>query len=106
MTDTGYDPQTDTFRAEVHWNQPDPLLSTLLETVSVATDSEPDELPRLGSALDIEAVEDTFVTSQKDAGVIDGYVRFQYAECQITIYHDGELVVDAPKSGVRSLSAE
>jgi hypothetical protein len=96
MTDTGYNPQTDTFHAHVDWNRRDSLLSTVIETVSVATNTDPENLPQLYDVVDVEALEDLFAagqTSERRASV-----RFGYAGCTVTVRHDGEIVVDAPQS--------
>lgn len=102
MTDTGYHPQTGTIHAAINWNQSDPILSSLLETVSVATDTEPENLPQLHTVLDIEAVEDLLVPHQSQTQVIDASVKFKYANCTITVSYDGSIVVDPPESGSHS----
>ena len=104
MADTGYDPHTETFRATVDWDQTDPLFSAVIETVAVATDTDPEHLPQFHNALDVESLTDLFAADRTQ--VIAGFVCFRYADCQVTISHDGGIAVTTLNSGARFLPAE
>jgi hypothetical protein len=96
MTETGYNPQTSTFHATVEQDHPDSLLSTVIETVSVATNRKPETLPPIHEVIDVEAVATLFASDQSRAEGGGAAVRFRYANCTVTLLQEGEVAVERP----------
>ena len=100
MTTDKYNPESDTFHTTVDWSQSDPLLSTVLETVSIATNRDPQNLPPIHDVMDMESVENVLATTRTQPQVVDGFIQFQYANCKIEITHDAEVTVQPMNSGI------
>jgi hypothetical protein len=98
MTETGYNPPTSTFHATVEWDRPDSLLSTVIETVSVATNEAPENLPPIYDVIDVEAVEALVAPDRSQTEVSDASVQFRYVNCTVTVLPDGEIVVESPQA--------
>lgn len=83
-----------TFHARIDFDQRDPVLSTLVSVVGLATTTEPFELSPLWSALDADALEQLVAhwhRSKRNGPHTK--VEFGYENCAITIRGDGEIVV-------------
>ena len=89
-----YDPQTNTYRVYHDWTNPEPVSTTLLRTVAIATDRDILTLEPLHDTIDVDAVDRLYeprpgATQQPDGGCL----TFSFAECEVTLYWDGKIVV-------------
>lgn len=92
--DTGYNPETETYHAVHDWTRPEPVSTTLLRTVAVATNRDPLPLEPLHETIDVDALDRLYeprprATQQPNGGCL----TFIFAVCDVTIYLDGTIVV-------------
>ena len=86
-------PENNTFRSQ--FNSPTVTPSeAVISTVAVATEQNPADIPSLYSAIDPDAL-DALCTSTNARPVSpDGCVRFEYADCRVTVENQGTVLVD------------
>lgn len=80
-----------TVRAQFDWASVSPSLA-VIETVSVATDREPTELPSLHGFVDTDAL-DSLVGGESATADGDTVVSFQFVGRLVTVRDDGQVVV-------------
>lgn len=92
--DRGGDPADGTVRAQFDWASVSPSMA-VIETVSVATDREPTDVPSLYEFVDTDAL-DSLVEGGADVSD-DTVVSFRFAGRRVTVRSSGEVVV-GPRS--------
>ncbi|RQG97977.1 HalOD1 output domain-containing protein [Natrarchaeobius chitinivorans] len=73
----------------------EPVSAALIDAVSVVVDTDPLELESLSRCIDPDALNaliDSWRTGRSDSG--DGSITFTFSECRVTVWADGELVID------------
>lgn len=86
-----YDPETETYRAKYHPDEPGSLVGAVIYLVSVATGDEPETMAPLYDVVDSDALENLF--RSRNGGKETAHVEFQYCECSVTAVSDGEVLV-------------
>ena len=84
-----FDPDTDTYRAKYHPDEPGSLVGATVYLVSVATGDEPETMTPLYDVVDADALENLFRSPDGESAEIE----FQYCGCEVTAVSDGEVVV-------------
>ncbi|MFA9501953.1 HalOD1 output domain-containing protein [Natrinema sp. H-ect1] len=80
----------------------EPVSTALLMTVSSVLGVEPDDLEALSECIDPDALNALFVHWRGDEPRIgDGSVSFTFSECAVTVYADGEVVIDPSRQRPR-----
>lgn len=90
----GYDPQTKTYHLQYDWNDDAPLSEYVAGAVAAVTDRDRSELGALYESIDPAALDRILQPVVGDELRKDGgCVAFTYADCDITVYWDGEVTI-------------
>lgn len=77
------------------WTDPgDSTAVTVAELVGTALDRDPVDLPPINDYVDADALDEVFGGAGRLDGTSRGMVEFEYADCRVRVYSDGEVVVD------------
>ncbi|ELY44379.1 HalOD1 output domain-containing protein [Natronorubrum sulfidifaciens] len=80
----------------------EPVSTAVVMAVSSILDVEPDDLESLSARVDPDAL-NTMVVDWYEAGsrASDGSITFSFADCTVSVYADGEIVIEPDHSGER-----
>lgn len=101
MVDQNVDRPCGIERVRYTWNDPEPLVSAVLEAVAGAEQTEPTELESLTSRIDPDALNALFSPRLNGNQRLEGVVRFPLDGCVVSVYADGEIVIQSPQSADR-----
>ena len=94
LQSVSYDHDTEAYLAHHEWTSPDPLSDTLLRTVAAATGSDLLTLAPLQDTLDVDSLDGLYQPHPRSTMRQDGgCLSFTFADCAITVYWDGKIVV-------------
>ena len=86
-------------RVEYDWAATTPS-AAVVETVGVATDEDPLDLPPLYRRVDSDALDVVLDRGRRPAAAGDVRVSFTYADCEVTVAsHGGVVVIPRTESG-------
>ena len=73
----------------------EPVSTAVLFAVSSVLDAEPDDLEPLADAVEPDALNELCVHwRRREPPAADGSVSFSFAQCRVTVWADGEIVID------------
>ena len=92
--DIAYDSETNTYRALHDWTSHEPVSTTLIRTVAVATNRDPLTVGPLQETIDVDSINRLYeprpgATRQPNGGCL----TFTFAACDVTLYWDGTISV-------------
>lgn len=91
--------QTNTYRVQHDWTEPEPLYYTVARAVAAITDTHPTHVESVDQAVDPDALDRLFQpTSDGSLRKNGGHIGFTLDECDVTVYWDGEIVIRAPEN--------
>lgn len=97
MADTHRDYGDDLIGATVishDWGGELTLRDSILEGVAVALGLDSRQLPPFREATTVDAMDEMFASAGDAAPTLSGKVVFDYADCSITVHHDGTVRID------------
>ncbi|EMA41817.1 HalOD1 output domain-containing protein [Halobiforma nitratireducens] len=90
-----YDADTGTYRTWCEIGEYEPVSTALVTAISEIRGTEPDELDPLPSAVDPDALNSLVGHWQDSETGAVGAISFTFAECEVTVRSNGEIVIDA-----------
>lgn len=103
MADTHHDYGDDLIGATVishDWDGELTLRDTILEGVAVALGLDSHQLPPIREATTIDAMDEMFASAEDAAPTLSGEIVFDYADCSVTVNHDGTVRIDPLVEGL------
>ncbi|WP_255170180.1 HalOD1 output domain-containing protein [Natrononativus amylolyticus] len=89
-----YDDERGTYHLWFDERTYEPVSTAVLFGVSRAVDTPPEELEELSSRIDPDALNELFCTWRNRERAGSGSVAFRFAGCSVTVYADGEVVIE------------
>ncbi|AFZ72015.1 HalOD1 output domain-containing protein [Natronobacterium gregoryi] len=89
-----YDSDSESYHTWCVDDEYEPATTALLLTVASVQGVEPDELEALSDRVDPDALNTLVTHWQADTRHVDGSLSFPFADCTVTVYANGEIVID------------
>lgn len=96
LVDVSYDRESNLYRVESESTDDCSLATTVVLAVAEVADTTPTELDPLHDVFDPEALDRIF--ADRERGAATDRVSFDYAGYRVTVYRDGETLVQPEKS--------
>ncbi|SIR96400.1 HalOD1 output domain-containing protein [Natronorubrum thiooxidans] len=95
-----YDERHGTYHTRCATTDYEPVSTAILMAVASVLGTEPDDLESLSACVDPDAL-NTLVVNwyEADSRAGDGSITFPFADCTVTVYADGEIVIEPDRSG-------
>ncbi|MCW8173057.1 HalOD1 output domain-containing protein [Natrialba swarupiae] len=98
-----YDQGRRTYHTWCDEDEYEPVSSAVLEAMASLRDVEPIELETLSRRVDPDALNAMVAHWRTDrAEPVGASIRFAFADCRVTVWADGEIVIDPGSSGLAS----
>lgn len=104
MVDQNGERPRGTERVRYAWNDPEPLTAAVLEAVASAEQIDPTELESLTSRIDPDALDALFSPRLDGRARVEGVVQFPLGDYVVSVYADGEIIVQSPGAGDHKVS--
>ncbi|MDG5776859.1 hypothetical protein QA599_10425 [Haloarculaceae archaeon H-GB1-1] len=93
--DVRFDSETEVFSSRFDYEDPDEPVQTIVRTLAVATEQEPNAMEPLWTYVEPDALNSLFAEQGGDHDH-SGRVTFMVDDWQITVYSGGKVLVDKP----------
>ena len=89
--------QMETYRVQHEWDDSEPLYYTVARAVAAITDTHPTDIESVDEVVDPDALDQLFQPMSNGAlRRSGGHVSFPLDGCNVTVYWDGEIVIELP----------
>lgn len=93
-----YDADSDTYRLHYDWTETEPVSTAVSVIVARALDVDPTETEPIDNTVDPDTLDRLFHPDWTDPSRDDGaHLTFDLADCQVTLYRNGQIVVSPPE---------
>ena len=87
-----YDRETGRYRTQTAWTGEHAPSVAVIELLETATEVDPEEMEPLWNSIDLDALDSLFAPTGNGRPRMSGRVTFRYADFEVTVRDDGEVI--------------